>query len=110
MRRIGGVVLTITGFLACPCHLIVTLPLLATLLAGTALGSFLSHNTSLVTTFAAIYFVVALAMGYWFLVGSNRSKHEVDTLCLTCTLGDSETHTRESSAQPGNPSDTRKRR
>jgi hypothetical protein len=29
MRRIGGVVLTVTGFLACPCHLIITLPFLA---------------------------------------------------------------------------------
>jgi mercuric ion transport protein len=48
MRRIGGVVLTVTGFLACPCHLIITLPLLISLLAGTALGSFLSRNTGLV--------------------------------------------------------------
>ena len=63
MRRIGGVALTVTGFLACPCHLIITLPLLISLLAGTALGSFLSRNTGLVTTFAGIYFVVALADG-----------------------------------------------
>ena len=79
-----------------PCHLIITLPLLATLFAGTALGSFLSHNTGLVTTFAAIYFVVALALGYWFLVGPKRSKHEVDTVCPTCTPGDSETPVPES--------------
>jgi hypothetical protein len=26
MRRVGGILLTVTGFLACPCHLIVTLP------------------------------------------------------------------------------------
>ena len=48
MRRIGGIALTVTGFLACPCHLIITLPLLLSLLAGTALGSFLSRNTGLV--------------------------------------------------------------
>jgi hypothetical protein len=50
MRRIGGVVLTVTGFLACPCHLIITLPLLISLLAETALGSFLSRNTGLIYT------------------------------------------------------------
>ena len=37
MRRMSGVLLTVTGFLACPCHLIVTLPLLA----GTLLLSLL---------------------------------------------------------------------
>jgi mercuric ion transport protein len=110
MRRIGGGVLMTTGFLACPCHLIITLPLLATLFAGTALGSFLSHNTGLVTTFAAIYFVVALALGYWFLVGPNRSKHGVDTVCPTCTPGDSETPVPESPAQPVPLSDTQIRR
>ncbi len=72
MRRIGGVVLTVMGFLACPCHLIITLPLLASLLAGTALGSFLAHNTGLVYTGADVYFVVALALGYWFLFGPKR--------------------------------------
>ena len=84
MRRIGGVVLTVTGLLACPCHLIITLPLLISLLAGTALGSFLSRNTGLVTTFAGIYFVVALALGAWFLFGPKRGKRETDAACPTC--------------------------
>ncbi len=84
MRRIGGVVLTVTGFLACPCHLIITLPLLISLLAGTALGSFLSRNTGLVYTGAGIYFVVALALGYWFLFGPARGKRAMDDACPTC--------------------------
>ena len=63
MRRMSGVLLTMTGFLACPCHLIVTLPLLASVLAGTALGSFLTRNTVLVYTIAGIYFIVALLLG-----------------------------------------------
>jgi hypothetical protein len=84
MRRIGGVVLTVTGFLACPCHLIITLPLLISLLAGTALGSFLSRNTGLVYTGAGIYFVVALALGAWFLFGPARRKREVDITCPAC--------------------------
>jgi hypothetical protein len=84
MRRIGGVLLTVTGFLACPCHLIVTLPLLASVLAGTALGGFLTRNTGLVYTGASIYFVVALALGYWFLFGPVRGKREMDAACPTC--------------------------
>ncbi len=84
MRRIGGLVLTVTGFLACPCHLIITLPLLLSLLAGTALGSFLSRNPGLVYAGAAIYFVVALALGAWFLFGPHREKREREAACPTC--------------------------
>lgn len=49
--------------LACPCHLIITLPLLTliSLLAGTAPGSFLKLNTGFIYTGAGIYFVIALA-------------------------------------------------
>lgn len=78
MHRISGVLLTVTGFLACPCHLIITLPLLASLLAGTALGSFLTHNTTLVYTLAGIYFVVALALGYWFLFTHSHQRKETN--------------------------------
>jgi hypothetical protein len=62
MRRLGGTLLMVTGFLACPCHLIITLPLLLSLVAGTALGSFLSHNTGFVYLGAGFYFVLALAL------------------------------------------------
>ena len=71
MRRIGGFVLTVTGFLA-------------SLLAGTALGSFLTHNTGLVYTGAGIYFVAALALGYWFLFGPARRKRDANAACLPC--------------------------
>src|SRR5260370_35697943 len=97
MRRIGGVVLTVTGLLACPCHLIITLPLLTSLLAGTAVGSFLSRNTSLVTTFAGIYFVVALVLGAWFLFGPKRQNREGDAACSTCAPIASALHAQEQS-------------
>jgi hypothetical protein len=84
MRRLGGVVLAVTGVLACPCHLVVTLPLLAGLLAGTALGNVLTHNTGLVYTGAGIYFVGALALGYWFWFSPARGKPERDATCSTC--------------------------
>jgi mercuric ion transport protein len=95
MRRIGGVVLTVTGVLACPCHLLITLPLLASFLTGTALGSFLSHNTGLVTTFAGVYFVVASVVGYWFVFGPERQNREGDAACPTCAPVASDRHVQE---------------
>ncbi len=100
MRRIGGVVLTVTGFLACPCHLIITLPLLISGLSGTALGSFLSRNTALVYTGAGVYFVVALALGAWFLSGPRRGNREMDATCPTCVPVEAETHVQERSPKP----------
>jgi len=98
IRRTGGILLTVTGFLACPCHLIITLPLLISLLAGTALGSFLSHNTGLVTTFAGIYFVAVLAFGVWFWFGPNHGKRDVDAACPTCVPVEAATQVQEQSA------------
>jgi hypothetical protein len=100
MRRIGGVALTVTGLLACPCHLIVTLPLLVSLLAGTRLSSFLSRNTGLVYSGATIYFVVALALGAWFLFGPARPIREMDVACPTCAPLASDMHMQEPSALP----------
>ncbi len=108
MRRIGGVALTVTGFLACPCHLIITLPLLISGLSGTAMGSFLSHNTGLVYTGAGIYFVVALALGAWFLLGRARPIREMDAACPTCVPVASETHVREQSPMPDDLPATRR--
>ncbi len=84
MRHIGGAVLAVTGVLACPCHLVVTLPLLAGLLAGTALGGFLTTHTGLVYLGAGIYFVGALLLGSWFWFGPAHSIPERDTICSTC--------------------------
>ena len=100
MRRIGGVVLTVTGLLACPCHLIITLPLLASFLAGTALSSFLSRNIGLVYIGAGIYFVVALLLGAWCLFGPACQNREGDAACPTCAPVASETHVQERFPQP----------
>ncbi len=108
MRRMSGVVLTVTGFLACPCHLIVTVPLLASLLTGTALGSFLTRNTGLVYAFASIYFIVALALGYWFLFGKSRPKRDADAACSTCVPVEAETRVQERSPMPDDLPATRR--
>jgi mercuric ion transport protein len=84
MRRIGGALLAVTGFLACPCHLVITLPLLLSLLAGTALGSFLSRNPGLVYAGASLYFVVALAVGALLLFRQQRAGRQGTSACSTC--------------------------
>lgn len=91
MRGIGGIVLTVTGILFCPCHLILTLPLLISLLAGTALSSILKQNTGLVYIGAGIYFVVALALGALLLFREPRQSDQEHDACPTCIPADANT-------------------
>jgi hypothetical protein len=84
MRRFGGVAMTVTGFLACPCYLIVTLPLLAALFAGTALGTFLTQHTRLLYTLTSIYLLGALALGAWLWFGQARMHTHGAPACPTC--------------------------
>lgn len=64
----------ITGFLACPCHLPITLPLLIALTAGTALGAFLANNVWLIGALSTVYFIGALALGFGML-GQKESSN-----------------------------------
>ena len=73
MRKVWGSVLVVTGFIACPCHLVITLPLVLGLMAGTGVGAILAANTGLVYVIAGGYFVAALAGG-WYLLNRKRSK------------------------------------
>lgn len=63
VKKIGGYFLVVTGFLACPCHLPLTLPLALALLSGTALGAFLTLNQGLVVTGTILYFIGAVVLG-----------------------------------------------
>ena len=71
MSQVWSGVLIVTGFIACPCHLIITLPLVLGLLAGTGAGAFLSDNQGLVYGVATGYFIVGLAGGLYLW---NRKK------------------------------------
>ena len=72
MGKVWGGVLLVTGLIACPCHLIITLPLVLGLLAGTGIGAILGANTGLVYGIAGGYFIVALGAG-WYLLNRKRS-------------------------------------
>ncbi len=79
--KVGGYVLLVTGFLACPCHLVFTLPLVLALLGGTALGSFLAENTALVTGLLAAYFIGALLLGFALL---SARRYATSEECAAC--------------------------
>ena len=65
MKKVVGYMVLGTGLIACPCHLIFTLPLAAGLLGGTALGAALSAHTDLIIAAASIYFM-GLIVGLFF--------------------------------------------
>jgi hypothetical protein len=71
-----GYFLVVTGFLACPCHLPLTLPLMLALTAGTAFGAFLATNVVLIFGLFTIYFFGAIALGIHFL-GQEEKMCEV---------------------------------
>ena len=75
MGKVWGGVLLVTGFIACPCHLIITLPIILGLLAGTGVGAILAANTGWVYGIAGGYFVAALAAG-WYMLNRKRSSQD----------------------------------
>ena len=68
-RSIGGWLLVATAFVACPCHLPLTLGLLVGLAGTGAIGGILTRHTGVVYVIAGAYFVVALAVGVLVLQG-----------------------------------------
>lgn len=55
------------GFVACPCHLPITLPILISLTAGTAMGAWLSNNTFLFGSILTVIFLGGLGIGYYWI-------------------------------------------
>lgn len=66
-HNIKGYFMAVTAFIACPCHLPLTLPLLLGLTAGTALGAWLSQNVTLVYVLSTAYFLGGLALALKWL-------------------------------------------
>ena len=75
MNRYWGGILTVTGFVACPCHLPLTLPIVLGILGGTGLGAFIGANTSLIYGLFTAYFVVGIGAGM-YLWSRKRSETE----------------------------------
>ena len=66
-HKVRGYLATGVALVACPCHLVLTLPLLLTLTAGTALGAFLSRNTGLIIVASTATFIGGLLLAFRWL-------------------------------------------
>ena len=78
MSRVWGGFLGVTGFLACPCHLPLTLPLVLSVLGGTGIGSYIGANQGLVYGIFTGYLVGGIGLGLYLL---NRKRRGHDTVC-----------------------------
>ena len=58
-----GCVLAVTGFVACPCHLPLTLPILVRIPGGTGVGGFVAANLGLAYGVFTAYFVGGIGAG-----------------------------------------------
>ena len=77
MSRSWGWVLGVTGFLACPCHLPFTLPLILGVLGGTGVGSYVGANTGLIYGIFTAYFIVGIGVAIYLLNRRTVVQREV---------------------------------
>jgi mercuric ion transport protein len=76
IRSIRGYVSIAVGIITCPCHLPLTLPILLSLTAGTALGVWLKENTQLVFVLSTILFIGGLTLGNMWLKEDKKPKRQ----------------------------------
>lgn len=70
---IRGYIAGAAAFIICPCHLPLTLPLLLTLTAGTAVGGWLANNTTIIYIASFTFFIGGLLLaGRWLITGKNE--------------------------------------
>jgi len=61
------------ALVACPCHLVVTLPLLLSLTAGTAMGLFLERNQGAIFAVSTVLFLGGLMLTFRWLGEKGES-------------------------------------
>ena len=66
-HTIKGYLAGVVAFIACPCHLPITLPLLIALTAGTAFSKWLANNIFPIGAISTVVFIGGLALAFkWF--------------------------------------------
>lgn len=68
---IKGYVAGVVAFIACPCHLPITLPILLALTAGTVFGTWLENNTFTVGVISTIIFIAGVVLAFKW-VGESK--------------------------------------
>lgn len=67
LPTLKGYVAGLIAFIACPCHLPITLPLLISLTAGTALSAWLASHTLLAVVISTLVFIGSLVLAFQWL-------------------------------------------
>jgi mercuric ion transport protein len=62
------------SFLACPCHLPLTLAILATVLGGTAIGAVLRDHTLVAGLLVTSVWLAGTARGFWLIRRGQRGE------------------------------------
>lgn len=76
-HTIKGSVAAVVAFVACPCHLPITLPLLIALTAGTTFGTWLENNTFSVGVISTVIFIGGLGLVFkWMNDAGNMPEAE----------------------------------
>ena len=71
LAKTRGFLAAALALLLCPCHLIITLPLVLSLLGGTVLGGFLRSHMGFLFAVFLVFFVAATAFAFRWL---NKQK------------------------------------
>lgn len=74
MKNVGVWALGLTGFLACPCHLPVTLGLIVGVFGGSAFGAFLLANPVIIYAVFTAYFLTGMVVLYRYLSVDPKRK------------------------------------
>lgn len=69
----------VAAFIICPCHLPLTLPLLLTLTASTAVGGWLANNTTIIYIASFVFFIGGLLLAGRWLIADETKACEIDT-------------------------------
>ncbi len=76
--RVRGYLAAGLALITCPCHLLLTLPLLLSVTAGTSMGVYLKQNTGVVVVVSLIAFIGGLVLAVRWL-GSHKSEDAVSS-------------------------------
>ena len=75
-QKIRGGLMFVISFIACPCHLPITMPLALALLAGTPLAAWIALNRGWVYGVLTGIFLLSLALGFRWMSSSKESADE----------------------------------
>lgn len=76
-HTVRGVIAGAVAFVACPCHLPITLPLLITLTAGTTVGVWLEQNTVTIASISTVIFIGGTILAFkWITKTLKKARQE----------------------------------